>query len=239
MENASKALIIVSAMLISIMILSLMMYLFGQAARVPAGYEETKQEEMILEFNSKFEGYGKVADFNNDKNINQYKLVSTLTGSETSEINNPSNTFSEVISACNAAYDINDRNGNDKNNSVIIDIDLGTISGSSMSEQYSIVPIGNAKGESILKKDHVFAAKSEDVTESTTQVNIYSLLDVEINPGLTLSSVRMFDDATNKVYGLKYKYYFDGILEYGENDTFANFGKITKVKFILKTNTLY
>lgn len=239
MENASKALIIVSAMLISIMILSLMMYLFGQAARVPAGYEETKQEEMILEFNSKFEGYGKVADFNDDKKINQYKLVSTLTGSETSEINNPSNTFSEVISACNAAYDINDRNGNDKNNSVVIVIDFGKKIGSPPAQEYCIVPLGNAKGESILKKGYVFAEKPENVTASTTQVNIYSLLDVEIDPGFTVSSVRMFDDATNKVYGMKYKYYFDGILEYGENDTFANFGKITKVKFILKTNTLY
>lgn len=241
MENTSKALIIVAAMLISVMILSLMMYLFGQAARVPASYEETKQEEMVLEFNSKFEGYAKVADFtgtggNPDGKIDDSKLVNSLTGSETSEINNPSNTISEVISACNAAYDVNDRNGNDRSNSVTIDIVM-RINGTN--KYYSVVPLADAYGNSILKKDCVFEKKSTEVVASTTQVNLYDLLEITDSDGDKLTAIREFDDAAKKIYGLKYKYYFDGVVEYGEDNKFSNFGKITKVTFTLKENALY
>ena len=53
MENASKALIIAATMVISVMILSLMVYLFVQAGRVPAQFEYTKQAEDVALFNSK------------------------------------------------------------------------------------------------------------------------------------------------------------------------------------------
>ena len=57
MENASKSLIIAATMVISVMILSLMVYLFVQAGRVPAQFEYTKQAEDVAAFNSKIEKY--------------------------------------------------------------------------------------------------------------------------------------------------------------------------------------
>ena len=71
MENASKALIIAATMVISVMILSLMVYLFVQAGRVPAQFEYTKQAEDVALFNSKFEKYIIKSDVNDSKQLEE------------------------------------------------------------------------------------------------------------------------------------------------------------------------
>lgn len=244
MENASKAFIIAGALLISVMILGMMMYLFGNAARVPAAYEDAKFQEMNAAFNAKFEGYGKVADYDNNgiiddngktKKANQYGDMVFFY--EDSEIFNVSNTFSEVISACNAAYDTNTKNENDKNNSVTIDIKME----GHFDTDYCIVPAKDGDGNNILKKGYVFEGSSDSVNPDTAeQVELFSLLREEVSISgktYTLSDTKYFSN--ENIQGMKYKFYFDGLLEYGDNDQFKNFGKITKVTFTLKVNSLY
>ena len=232
MENASKALIIAGAMLISVMILGLMMYLFGNAARVPAAYEDAKYQEMNAAFNAKFEGYDKVADYDNDGDIddngkvnkkNQYGEYAWFY--EDSEIYNVSNTFAEVISACNAAYDVNTKKGNDDRNSVRIDIIMGA------GKNYCVVPAKDANDKPILQKGYVFEGLSSSPNLSS-QVSLFEILNKEVKNGYTLADTKYFSN--ERIQGMKYKFYFDGRLEYGEDDNFQNFGKITKVTFTLK-----
>lgn len=68
MENASKALLMAGAVLISILIFTLMATLFLNAKEVFGSYEETKKIEAIEQFNVNFTKYL-------GENLNIYQVV--------------------------------------------------------------------------------------------------------------------------------------------------------------------
>ena len=54
MENASNALIMAGGILIAILVLSLAVYLFVNYAKIGESYEQTRQTDEIVKFNTKF-----------------------------------------------------------------------------------------------------------------------------------------------------------------------------------------
>ena len=59
MENASKALIIAGATLIGVMVLSMFLYVFREAAKTNANYDERQSMYQLQKHNQKFEVYNK------------------------------------------------------------------------------------------------------------------------------------------------------------------------------------
>lgn len=95
MENAAKALMIAAGILLGIMLLSVMIYVFRQGAKVNQAYDN-KQVSLQLElYNSQFEHY----DRNN-------------------------NNIMDVISLCNLAFDVNMDTDYDTQNTVEIEIQI-------------------------------------------------------------------------------------------------------------------
>lgn len=230
MENASKALIIAAAMIIAVMILMILLYLFNLSATVPAQYERTKQDEMILAFNAKFEKYDWQADRDNDGWIN-LTIPAGAPATATPEIATPSNSFSDVITVCNLASDINTKSGNDRVNSVTIDFEIdGT--------NYCVTPRPNASGEfANLKRNFVYVGKSSEIIDTTGEIetkNLFDILETKISgTDNTLSDVKYWQG-----HKLRYRYYFECELSYGIGDEDAgeidrpeNIGKVVGVRF--------
>lgn len=59
MENASKALIIAGGILISILILSVLVYSFGNISQYFSSEEKVQQTEQLTTFNNQYESYNK------------------------------------------------------------------------------------------------------------------------------------------------------------------------------------
>ena len=78
MENASRALIMAASTLIALMVLASMIYLFRQGALLNEHYDRNQISRNLELYNSKF------LQFNRDDN-----------------------SFSDIMSVCNLAYDIN------------------------------------------------------------------------------------------------------------------------------------
>lgn len=97
MENASKALFIAAGVFIGIMLLSVMIYVFRQGARINQTYDQ-KQINLQLElYNSQFENF-----------------------------DSQTNNIIDVISLCNLAFDANKECDFDKASSVQIEIKIGS-----------------------------------------------------------------------------------------------------------------
>lgn len=220
MENASKAMIIVASFVIAVMVLSIMVYLFVNAGRVPAQFEYTKQAEDVSAFNAKFEKYALISDTETPRG--------ELSGEE---LNNVSNSFSDVISLCNLAYNINCKNDNDAHASVIVDFEIG-------GDSYCVYPMEDDRERPVLEKDSVFMCKSSNLgamTKNNTK-NLYQIMEESYN-GFKLNEAK-YDDLNR----LRYKYYFDCELDYGYDETkgtFQNEGRITKITFTLVENAEY
>ena len=191
MENATKAMIIVASAIIAVMVLSIMVYLFTHAARVPVQYENSKHAESIAEFNAKFEKYAIVADLNESGDLDEYN-----SGSKTiNETDIPSNSFADVITVCNLAYDINCKYENDPTNNVIVDIIID-------GNYYCVYPMAD-NGRPVLQKGQVFEGKSENVTATSTVVELFDLMEQGYD-GTSFNEAN-YDDQNR----LRYKYYFD------------------------------
>lgn len=97
MENASKALLITAGVILGVMLLSVMIYLFRQGARVNQTYDQ-KQISLQLElYNSKFEAFDR-----------------------------DNNNIMDVISLCNLAFDVNKEVEFDKASSVQVEVIVGS-----------------------------------------------------------------------------------------------------------------
>lgn len=220
MENASKAMIIVASMVISVMILGILVYLFVQAGRVPAQFEYTKQAEDVALYNSKIE---------------KYVINSDVDGSGTldaDEILTPSNSFSDLISACNLAYDINCKNDNDRKYSLKVDIDID-------GDEYCVFPKTDENENSVLKKGMVFKCNTTQESQMTADnmIDLYSIMETEIDTGYKINDIKY--DTQGK---LRYKYYFDCEADYGLNEKteeFENGGRVTNIMFTLVKNECY
>lgn len=219
MENASKSLIIAATMVISVMILSLMVYLFVQAGRVPAQFEYTKQAEDVAAFNSKIEKYIVKAEIDNSTN----------------EIIVPSNSFADVISACNFAYDLNCKNYNDNKTSLKVDINIDDDD----DIEYCIFPKMDENGNTVLEKNKVFECGSNQESQMTkdNMVDLYSIMETADSEGVRYNEMKY--DLQGR---LRYKYYFDCDADYGliaGSNEFENEGRITKIIFTLIKNEAY
>ena len=96
MENASKALLIAAGVFLGIMLLTVMIYVFRQGAKVNESYDQ-KQISLQLElYNSQFEKFDR-----------------------------DNNNVMDVISLCNLAFDVNKECDFDKALAVQVEVDIG------------------------------------------------------------------------------------------------------------------
>lgn len=72
MENASKALLIAGGILISILVLSIGVYLFANFVNMSSSYEQTRQTTAIQQFNSRF------TIFEGRKDITIHEIISVV-----------------------------------------------------------------------------------------------------------------------------------------------------------------
>lgn len=93
MENASKALIVAAGVLIAVMIASFMMLVLRKAGRMSAEYESQRSDLELANFNSQFEYFAR-----------------------------ENNTYFDIMTVANMAYDVNHNNQYDANNNVQIKI---------------------------------------------------------------------------------------------------------------------
>lgn len=127
MENASKALLMAGGVLIGIMVISFMVLVLRKAGKMSAQYDNQIANNELTKFNGQFEIY--------DKNDNN---------------------FFDVITVANLAYDINKKNGYDKQNSVTVEV-------KAESETYSILPNSNLLKDHFLKNNqNIYIYNSEN-----------------------------------------------------------------------------
>lgn len=133
MENASKALLMAGGVLIGIMVISFMVLVLRKAGKMSAQYDNQIANNELTKFNGQFEIY--------DKNDNN---------------------FFDVITVANLAYDINKKNGYDKQNSVTVEVKAG-------SETYYILPNSNLPKDHFLKNNqniYIYIYNSQDANQS-------------------------------------------------------------------------
>ena len=96
MENAVKALIMVAALIIGVLVIGLLVYLFRIGGNVASNYEQSMSEGEISSFNAKFESYmtKMIVNTNTD---GTYKNIFVQ----------HSNNVNDVVSVINLAYDVN------------------------------------------------------------------------------------------------------------------------------------
>lgn len=147
MENASKALIMAGGVLISILIISFMVFVFRKGGKVGAAYDAQISENEIAKFNSQFEVYQ---------------------GNE--------NSFFDVITVVNLAWDINKKNSYDPNNCVEVTID----------GKYEL------KCNNELQKSCVY--------DGSNQINIYDLVKLKVTGDSTLGGTYVEEGKTKYYY---------------------------------------
>lgn len=165
MENASKALIMAGGVLVAIMLISFMVLFFRSAGSINAEYDIQVAEREVEKFNSQFEAYAK-----------------------------EKNSFFDVITVANLAYDVNKKNDWDAKNGVLIKIKKsnGTVI-------YSILNDKN------LQKNYFFE------NEGPNQVYMYDKTEV-----IDKYTEQIVDTMTGKMI---YKYNFKCV---GENSILYN-----------------
>ena len=195
MENITKAFYIAGATLIAVFIMFLMVYMFRQAARVGENYETSEARENVDKFNSQFTIYD----------------TSELDRRSGEGTNTDPKVASDVVSAVNLAYNINEKNNNDPVNFVEI-----YVYWSSGSLRYSLLNNENAK------KNTLFEG-----TDTSSYISTNKFLNLEVDSGKFLNDTRL-DENTNKVI---YRYYFTGRVSYNDNT-----GRVNRVDFTLNEN---
>lgn len=195
MENITKAFYIAGATLIAVFVMFLMVYMFRQAARVGENYETSEARENVDKFNSQFTIYD----------------TSELDRTSGEGTNTDPKVASDVVSAVNLAYNINEKNNNDPVNFVEI-----YVYWSSGSLRYSLLNNENAK------KNTLFEG-----TDTGSYISTNKFLNLEVDSGKFLNDTRL-DENTNKVI---YRYYFTGKVSYNDNT-----GRVNRVEFTLNEN---
>lgn len=97
MENASKAFIMAAGVLIAVMIASFMILVLRKAGSMSAEYETQRGDLELANFNSQFEYFAR-----------------------------DDNTYFDIMTVSNMAYDVNRNNGYDANNKIEIKIYKGS-----------------------------------------------------------------------------------------------------------------
>ena len=92
MENATQALFMAAGVLIAVIIISLSVFLFSSASRVSENYDMTMSEIDMTKFNSQF------SKFNTANSTNRGNILE----------NTSYNVASDLVSAINLAYSLNE-----------------------------------------------------------------------------------------------------------------------------------
>lgn len=181
MENTAKALIMAGGLLISILVISFMMMVLRKGGQVSSEYDNQIADQELAKFNSQFEIYVK-----------------------------SDNTFFDVITVANLAWDVNKKNGYDEQNGVTIKI----MDGSAVI--YSILP-------KKIKKNHFF---ENDGREEKT---IYIYNSENDQPSIVDKYTERKED--NSDYFYRFDCTGENSIQY--NDTT---GKVTEMLFKIVKN---
>ena len=147
MENASQALIMAASVLITIMIISVGVYLVSSASGLSQSYDQRASAEEIQRFNSKLEKYSTSPGYEYIEDRTQKKNYDC----SNAELNEKwrfcnYNTFSDVISAVNYAYNLNVKNDYDNISSIEVIISFKGKEG--LDGIYGITPNGEREKDS-------------------------------------------------------------------------------------------
>ena len=255
MENASKALIMVSSILIGVMILAFMVYMFSDASKLNKRHEVRESEKAISAFNAKFQVYESFTDkIVNPSNGNLYTSSDYIIYARTSAAKNL-NVISDVVTAVNEAYDINYQNSNrymtndyiEYENGMVIVINLKTanvirdIAGPGNHSKIKYVVFPNAKIES----GCIYGMTNEQYNALMTKINNHDK-NIDISPYQKVSLSKFLevfresrlstaeDNLSNLSTYTLYKYYFAGSLHINSETQ-----KVDKVTFTLVKDTKY
>lgn len=190
MENASKALVMAGGVLISILVASFMIFVLRKAGSMSAEYDIQMSDNELAKFNSQFEAYAR-----------------------------DNNTFFDVITVANLAYDNNKKNGWDEQNGITVEIYEGG------NLKYSILP-------SKIEKNHFFKGNDKNnsiyiYNEPQRDLGDKSIIDYYTEMNLVSNDNKQ-----------KYKYKFNCSLKNGIGGITYNEinGKVEKVQFIVEEN---
>lgn len=184
MENATKALIMAAGILISIMVVSFMIFVLRKAGSMSAQYDQQIAENELTRFNGQFEVFAK-----------------------------EDNTFFDVITVANLAWDVNQKNNWDAQTGVTIKI----INENNEQVAYSVSPNQG------LKRDYFFKGEKTE-----TPVYIYN--------GEAIGNESIIDYYTQRnEENTDYIYKFNCV---GENSIIYNeiTGKVKEMRFKIVKN---
>lgn len=134
MENASKAIYIVVGVILGLLLLSVMIYVFRQGARVNAAYDQKQITNQLELYNARFEQYDR-----------------------------DNNNIMDVISLCNAAFDVNLATEYDEQNAIEVEIVIGN----------KVFKIPN-------KYSNTDFVERNTVLDGNNQISIYNLVNMSL-----------------------------------------------------------
>lgn len=216
MENALKALYMAAGLLIGVMVISVLVYIFRNGARLGENYELNTENLQTIKFNNQFNNYAKVTN-------------QTSYASEGYSFIEKGCTASDVITCANLAMSINKQNDYDERNMVQIIVVLDA------STKYYIHSMPNQPRNRFVK-NLLLNDTTKQITDfnDTNSLDFYEFLK-------KYNEVRIVDinsDNYKSTAETIYKYYFD--VDKDENGV-ANqaitvselTGKINKIVFTL------
>ncbi len=230
MENASKALIIAGAVLISVMLLGILVWAMNKASTLPENQNAKDKQMLIDSFNSQFSTYLTESNFNGvtsfgstveSMNLNNDNTTKRYTAAR--DLNN----ISDVITAINLASNINYTNnyGYDYDyletvNTVEIIIDFGKpnfIPGVITSRYYIIEPNKGVKPSMVYGTNSI-GTKNSNISNFSiaNPISTYKLLE-----NLRESKLVLHDNTNYTLY----KYYFSS--SYVVNDKTDKIDSVT------------
>lgn len=228
MQNAAKALIMAGSVILGVILLATLVYVLRMGGNVNKTYDETQLSYQTEGFNYKFEVYQR-----DDNNI------------------------MDMITLLNLAYNTNNENGYDLNNSVIITIKVGNKTYRIPKDISTSIQAFHDNNEKALERNQVF-----DTTGLNNGImSIYDLLNKSCNQLGISNGIVGIDtkDKLSKIHIGNYVYYPDkkvddpefGKPAVGNNGTTYKYifdcddaaiqynkitGKISKMEFVCKVN---
>ena len=223
MENASKALIMAGSILIALMIIAVGVYIFQRGQAAAGQTTNSATSSSVDNFNAKFSIY-------------ETKDITSISSTDDEDdARKELNTVSDVVSAVNAAYDVNYENNSgykysylETDNAVEIIVDLGTSKPSQFSYRYYLLEPNADVSEGMIY------GQSSLASSRTSRIIGFSTSNSESlnNFLLYLNESEYKNDYTY------YKYYFKGECSYNYDDTEES-GKINSVKFTMVVNSKF
>lgn len=184
MDNAVKALYMGAGMLIALMVLSALVYVFRNGARLGQTYEETQITAQVIKFNGQFDAYTKVTE----QQGADYGYAFIVKG----------NTASDVITCANLALSVNKANDYDATNSLTLAVECG-------SDTYYIYPIENQPENKFIKNMTLESARAKTDFRDSETVDFYDFLKQYNNVKIVDISSPNYNSNAETIY----EYYFD------------------------------